>query len=291
MDYIRTGTGARTGDNCGEVLGWKYCAEGHECIPMRKHCDKWTCPVCYEGVATRAAERIRSQWKGKVAAYERLWYNIPKVRHYTFSCRADQVYNIKKHSDVGWPARYRKAALRVMQREATGIWGGIVVVHPWRKKHDDNSTCENRACRERHWWVWGPHVHLVGWGNFRRVPRRGSKEEGIYKRRMHGWQYHRITDVGTRDIYGTVRYQLTHGAYVEKQHAYAWVGCMTPARIAVERVDKHWVEECCSHCGSPRYHNTVDPENGEVVPMMCWEKVYIYTYKIRDKPPDCAKKS
>jgi hypothetical protein len=80
--------------------------------------------------------------------------------------------------------------------------GGVYILHCERKKHSDGSECERGDCHRKHYWVWGPHVHFVGWGYFDNSAQVHSKT---------GWVYKTISDgEKSRNIYETVRYQLSH---------------------------------------------------------------------------------
>jgi len=86
-----------------------------------------------------------------------------------------------------------------------GVYAGTLVLHPWRKRHEDGTECEMKGCRLLHIWVWGPHVHYCGHGFF-------SSSDKFYE--QTGWVYKNIKpkESNTRSIKDTVGYLLTHCA-------------------------------------------------------------------------------
>jgi hypothetical protein len=272
--YSRPGRGEARED-CGRVDGWIYSECEHKIRhPIMRSCDRWECPVCYERAASRAARRIEAQWFGKIEAYTREWGHVDeRPQHYTWSLSSQQYeYVVGWQDSDAWVAWYKNEAVKAMKRYSVGVFGGVVVVHPWRKKHADGSACEHRECDERHVWVWGPHVHFVGWGRF--IP--SHQVNG-------GWIYKHIQDRGSRDIWATCFYQLTHGAIIPGKQAYSWVGLMSSHAMSLVKKVSFWSFDVCPDCGEPIYRDAVDPESGAVVQQNSMRKVEKYYYKVRKK--------
>lgn len=281
LPYYLPGQGDAKPD-CGTVQGWIYSECAHKVRkPIIKSCDRWECPICHDKAARRAATRIEAQWMGKVAAYRNEWGALPTApQHFTWSHACDQRYDASKHLSARWVARYRNAAIAAMKRHSIGLFGGVVVVHPWRKKHDDGSHCESRECEKAHVWDWGPHVHFIGWGRF----------ENPRKLTGSGWVYRHIEDRGQRDIWATAYYQLTHGAIIPGKQAYAWVGLMSNGHVRLVRKVSRWDAQVCPDCGEPLFTDKIDPESGLLVPFMCMRKLTEYYYKIPQRNHKTHKK-
>jgi len=157
------------------------------------------------------------------------------------------------------------------------MYGGVVVVHPWRLKHEeDGSSCERKDCKRYHVWMWGPHVHFIGWGRF-------ARSDKVHKS-GRGWVYRAIPDRTGRDIWATCYYQLTHCAVVPGGQSYAWVGLMSTRAVAVVKRERAWEPEVCPVCGELLMTDVYDAEAGCEVPRICLHKREIYQYKVRKKP-------
>jgi hypothetical protein len=100
----------------------------------------------------------------------------------------------------------RRKACQLLKRFAKdGAEGGTIIIHGERKKHLDGTECERDKCHKKHVWVWGPHIHYIGYGFL---------ENSDYFHAQTGWIYKRVDDTKDRerDFQSTAFYLLTHSA-------------------------------------------------------------------------------
>ncbi|MCX6653037.1 MAG: hypothetical protein NT137_06770 [Methanomassiliicoccales archaeon] len=155
-------------------------------------------------------------------AYGRNGVRLGKPKHIVFSPPQEDWPVEKLAMDGG--RGLREELYRLLRGYAKDrVYGGAAILHDERRKHLDDTNCDTRWCRRRHKWVWGPHIHFIGYGFF---------ENSALVYAETGWVYKRIEDDGERDIFGTAKYQLTHAALFvgadgeQVGTAYQFVGTM-----------------------------------------------------------------
>lgn len=202
---FRSGTGPRTRDTCGAIRTWYACSSPEHHAPFVHHesCGKLSCPICYRSASSRSAHRAEDRVLGMLDAYRDAGVILGRIRHVEFSVDPT-LWTPDLVTSDGATSLWR--AFQSAYASCASRAGGCVVLHLWRRKHLDGSTCDHKACSLQHTWVWGPHFHFVGWGFFENSAR-------FHKRT--GWAYKTIDDGGyVRSVYKTVSYELTHSALV-----------------------------------------------------------------------------
>lgn len=255
-------------------------------------CVQRSCPICFEGWASREAERVvarlstfvmgskdvkrivfnvRREMKGKTAKefhielVSRLETALKKVAHMLGGYRRPIHVVLSPPQDVDFGySNYRalrKKAYEVAQK--TGLIGGVVFFHPYRLKCD---SCEavipdyKRKCpsckKERFVWVKGPHFHVVGFGYIHDTKKNYDQT---------GWV---VKNLGVREsVFWTCQYLLSHtGVWSGKYgfHGATWFGKLAYRNFKTVKI---WAfRVVCPYC----FH--------ALVPLM-------FVGKATDKPP------
>ena len=187
--FERPGYG-EPGATCGIPAPW-YCPDhGVQWVPSK--CRRRECPDCVDPWAWRAANRARER-----LAYGKKLYCISRwgVRHATVSFDDQLVPDSKVELDRQFRLVYRTLG-------AMGLWGGLTVFHPWRKRCSE--CLEPLDCGSKKYchpgaslsWVKGPHFHAVGYGALNA----SARPEGVFVKSMPR----------RRSIAGTIKYLLDH---------------------------------------------------------------------------------
>lgn len=198
------GLGTVSDDTCGRFVSWVGC----DCETGRSHmhrhavsCHRVLCPECHDSWIIRAGQRAADRLNGMRQAYLDEGIRLGSYRHVVLSMPAPPSVVLR---DGG--RAYIKEAVGILKQYANGAsMGGAVIFHPWRKKHDNGSACEDGDCKQSHHWVWSPHIHFIGCGWWNT----GS----IYHET--GWILKVVPDSAKgRDIKATVTYQLSHAGVI-----------------------------------------------------------------------------
>lgn len=290
LELIRVGTGKVKVEpdqlgGCGTTRFIVTCPSKHNPVPMKEHCNRLACPVCYEAACTAAGKRIaeRTEEAAKARLHDR-GEKVGDLKHIVLSLPlfdpenpdlGSSITEADLEADGGKKAR--KKAVSILRKYAKdGYFGGTLILHPWRRKHiDDGSECDDPNCQDReHYWHWGPHFHYLGYGFF-------QSGDIIYQKT--GWIFKRIEekDGAERNAYATARYQLTHAGifldrigHVEERYgnetmvgkdaqkglAYHYVGFMSNSKLGHEVTDHHQEECHCEECQEAlrEYHELPD---------------------------------
>lgn len=204
----RTGSGEISHDWCGMIRNFVACSSPshHGSKPIHMSCKRLSCPLCYEDACTRAAHRAEDRVVGMKKAWMREGVNVGRIRHVEWSPSPRDWPRDRVESDGG--KAFIKEWARVFKSHSKHF-GGVRIIHWERKKHTDGSACEDKFCKRKHVWVWGPHVHYVGWGWF---------NNSALVHHKTGWVYKTIDDgAKVRNVFDTVRYQLTHAGLVKRE--------------------------------------------------------------------------
>lgn len=248
--YIRVGQGELTKDYCGMITGAASCPSHHDHhkILFRYHCNDPRCPACYEHYCNQAAHRVEDKLQGISKAFHREGVRVGKPRQVVFSPPQQDWPRERVERDGG--ESLRKEFSRVF-KSSTKYYGGTFILHCERKKHTDGTECEDHNCRRKHIWVWGPHIHYVGWGYF--------KNSALFHKETR-WIYKTVDDGGNvRNIFKTVRYLLTHAATFKRgQMLVRYIGMATSGRKQIKEKHKEAVQ--CRICGEELRRNGVYPD-------------------------------
>lgn len=202
-------------------------------------------------------------------------YRVGKVRHVIWSPSQDE-WGPERFRDGG--KAFREAFKRTLKAR-THYYGGAFILHCERKKHTDGTECEEKRCRKKHIWVWGPHIHYVGWGYF-------DNSGEVHQRT--GWVYKVVEDQGPRNVYETVRYQLSHATIFPdqgRQMLVRYIGMATWGRK--EKVGSHREVLTCSICGEEMrkvgdYHGHLDLSI-DLGPAVVRKNEYRYLVRVRGR--------
>lgn len=248
--YIRVGTGEITNDLCGIITGAASCSDNpaHPHILFRHKCNNPRCPVCYQHYCDKAAHRVEDKLNGMRKAFRKAGIPVGKTRHVIFSAPPQEWPRELLEQDGG--EAFRQSFNNVLKTHGR-FYGGTPILHCERKKHSDGSECDVKRCNRHHTWVWGPHIHYVGWGYFDNSALVHSKTGWVYK----------VIDDGAQDrsIYQTVRYQLSHAAtFRSGQMLVRYVGMATKGR-KVEK-SRHIDNVQCRICGADLHRRAIYPD-------------------------------
>lgn len=252
MRYVRSGRGEPTNELCGTPRMVVSCSSpdpNHRANVARlvfHNCKSLTCPKCYEAGATRGARAIQHRLEGMAGAYRKAGKRLGAKKHIVLSPPQADWPRERLEADGGRALR-RKACQLLKRFAKDGAEGGTVVVHGERKKHLDGSECERDGCRRRHTWVWGPHIHYLGYGFL---------EDSSYFYAQTGWIYKRVDETKDRErsFFATAKYLLTHSAsFVGADgrrvgQGYHHVGWMANCKGGARVVSRTWETGKCA-CG------------------------------------------
>lgn len=245
-EYFRTGSGqfCEHGAVVTAVVGHPPTEHCHpKPVYLHDKCGRAICsrPECYEGVITRQAREVERHCAEAVDLFsDYRSHGVGEAKQFIFSPSQDgrgTVYLGKRLSKPvtrvvdgqlvtsrrnlrqrAWTREEMIAdGARTMERELLailkeifrdGFYLGSLVVHMERKRHEDGSECDDGSCELDHKWVWGPHVHGTVYGY---ITLNSDDFHAEY-----GWIY-KLVDAGSqRDVYSTVRYQLSHSAHFRR---------------------------------------------------------------------------
>jgi hypothetical protein len=272
------------GTKCGDIRLVVACPELHEKHLIHQVCHRLQCPVCFRDAASRAAHRIEERLEGLHGAYEKNGIRLGRPKHIVFSPPQEDWAQERLERDGGKALRRRLYQLLVKYAK-DGVYGGATITHGERRKHTDGTECDKKRCRRKHVWVWGPHIHFIGYGFFENSARFYTET---------GWTYKRIDDGGgERDIFSTAKYLLTHCAlFVGEDReqlgtAYHMMGVMANCKGGGRVLEKHEEPVLCETCKKELHQYrpvgqepNLDTDSGEY---MVWRSVVEWYVNKRTK--------
>jgi len=237
------------GPRCGEFYPDGVCEAGH--VDWGSHqCGRRSCPRCW-GVwakdgSVRATKRIQSFRYTQPPDYRR------QVAHAVVSPADGDVRTERQY----WDGVSKAAEIA----ESKGFRGFAVIPHPWRLSELGEELFEHvdpehgkwvwiRWLLERsdHWrclFEWSPHYHIVGLT----TPDMDEGDES------DEWAYHFIRSLGAfegirdreshEEVFGLVRYLLSHTGYPEgsTKQVVRWYGDLANS-VFVEDAGEDWQHE------------------------------------------------
>lgn len=230
LDFPIPGLGNKTSDKCNQPVLLEYCPDCGDYEIRSRHCNNWTCPVCYSFTAGRSGHAVADRLWGIRKDCLANGLNPGSLNHLDISLPVSEYGNFDFKKERERAKRYLKQI---------GMVGGVLVFHPWRMYDEIQeiivfvNNAEN-VTRGRYWksfhegllerggWRWNshliesgqdyvefsPHFHAVG---FFRIKERS---DSFYERT--GWTYTNITmknhrrPLDCKAISGTVSYLCTH---------------------------------------------------------------------------------
>jgi len=257
------GQGQKTNQFCGQVNFAIACPSKDIEPVLRYHnCHKVTCPICYHWAVNQQTKRIEQRLRGLDECYRLDRVITGRWKHIVVSDNPTKWTPAMLLSDNG--KKFKKKCRATLSKNAkNGFWGGVEILHAYRKKHEDGSECDDDDCHLPHVWVWGPHCHYITKGFF---------VQSDYIHQITGMVIKNIKPGQSRDIGATAYYLLTHSAVFMHQEnqvdhtanieiegelvqsvdglGYSYVGAFSTNKGAVI-VDQVITEEVpCPKCGS-----------------------------------------
>jgi len=229
---------------CGQVTHVVQCPEGCQTgidengKPVFRqllsyHCDRWTCPTDYRRVIRSQTATVCERFEQVTAEYKkaRVFKGSDKhLNHWAISPPRDIFpdaesfmrdkeqfpENFAPSKNSYKPQSFKNLdklklkAYNLMKAYAKSFYGGVLVFHAYRRKHEDGSGCESKNCKRDHTWEWGPHFHYIGHGIF--------PANLIYEK--SGWIFQRIKTAPGEDrsFSATFSYVLSHASIMGKRY-------------------------------------------------------------------------
>lgn len=179
------------------------------------HCGSLRCRSCMNYAAMNAGVRIEERILTPIDIEGRKsgFYDIPK--HWAVSPPQEWMKMICQRSDsfIG----LLDDLVRLLP--LYGLYCGVIVFHPWRLSDDSTE------------WVFSPHFHVVGFGDFRNMDLRrdlavaDAKAGGIWHDdgKNRSWVFNQIhAGEEMRSIRHTLGYIMTHAGIGSYDHAVDW---------------------------------------------------------------------
>ena len=261
---VRAGNGFVTRESCGSFIRAIACVNGDEFHREDsteyhfRHCKDLRCPVCFEFEKSRRAKLIVE----RISQVQVLWWkegmDPGDFKHWSLSFDKD-LFPLEFFSKDGCREAYALAEWILSGWSKDGHFGGVLIPHPWRRKHEDGFECRRgKECKEKHHWEFGFHFHclLVGFLD----PKDRFAERSVFGPRdpktdqfKQVFVLHRIEekDGRERDLYQTLAYEMSHqGIFVNPStgHAskgYRWVGCFKERLTYVVNKRKEYRPVAC----------------------------------------------
>lgn len=260
--------------SCGDIRFGYTCSnercEEHKHVHLyHENCGSMLCPVCHTKAEERAARRISERIEGMKAAYEAEGYTFGPLDHVELSPPQDMFTEDQLNTLEG----YRKAfewANGIVRKYVTGA-AGVIMMHPWRFKHLDGSTCERPDCKEQHKPVFSLHFHWCGYGWWK-------KSNEVYE--ATGAVYKKIRPGEKRDLFATVSYELSHCGllmeatnvydtvshlpvdgtieYRQLSTAYRYLGLFSNSKGGFKEESRSWDVQICEKCQSEIHRYDLD---------------------------------
>lgn len=195
----------------------------HKSGIVREHCDRPTCPTCWESWKTRQAKRAGE----RVRSFKLLARTRGSERHFQISPPPSLVRDLTDRLGARGAAHLlRKRGVEIARRH--GLYAFGLVLHPWRTR----ATGAGRYRRGRNYW--SPHLHLVSFGALTRADE--------FTRQTGGWVYKNLTEEnGYAEPEAVFSYILDHAGVVEGEQVLRWYGRLSSKSFVIDKETK--VEE------------------------------------------------
>lgn len=274
------GHGEKKG-SCGMIRFATRCSspscEAHSKLHLHHECcNSMLCPTCHTKAEERAALRGQRRIEGMKGAYEQHGESFGPLDHVELSYAPDTWTEEFGNTLEGFRT-IRQAHVQLVRKFCRNA-AGALVVHYWRFKHLDGSTCENENCRLSHRPVFSPHAHYVGYGYWLRSDIVHARTGAVYKKIQPG---------RPRNLFATLSYELSHCTLmveVTQVHDYTehldvqgtarlesladavvYLGKFSNAKGGFVQESKTHEVQKCRHCGSEVHEYDVDLVAGELV--------------------------
>ena len=199
------GHGSQKDDLCGQFKLALQCPSECDVPQVISHnCGRITCPVCYENSISQIASRAANKIESVIESYKLNGINLGKAKHGIYSPPPGKYTESDFNSKEGLDS-LRKEAVDAFNFLTTGAHQGCYpIIHLWRQCHFDGSVCGDPNCKLPHGWYFSPHVHMIYVGFLE------ESTQLFHSKKFQGSVWKRIPDLKTRDVFDTIRYQLSH---------------------------------------------------------------------------------
>lgn len=267
LNLTLPGSGDRAGDYCGHVHNSIRCSsqcEKSKPILISESCDRLSCPECNRKEIKKLAKDAAERLEGMQKAYWNNGFQLSKIKQWVISPPKDFIDQAYLLTDKGWNEFYN-ICYSIFSYGQKQLNGGLVIIHPWRKKHLDGSSCEDHNCKLEHVWEYGPHAHIIGCG---------FVETEKIRADLLSWTIKTIKPKEDRDSFDTIYYLLTHagirsetifingqqiGLSQAKGQAYHWFGCFSYSKGGKQKVGQDEKVPECTYCLSKFHQYGVKP--------------------------------
>jgi hypothetical protein len=164
--FLRVGTGRKGSSRCGEATFTRACSDPN-CPtvprPVPHTCYRYDCPTCYHEAVRRNIKKSAHRIDAFPAEFrEETGLSSGKKKHLVFTFDPKVWTRDRCISDAG---RGMFTHLDKMLKVAAnnGFYALEAMIHLQRKRHEDGTECHDNDCQRQHIWVWGPHIHAVGY--------------------------------------------------------------------------------------------------------------------------------
>ena len=259
--------GTSAGGKCGTLNIWTHNCSNLECMmPLHSlnHCKDKRCPVCYPVLLKRKQKQISARLLCRKALARNRSRNRKAVL-------GEMFVTWNSAEDIGSIAEFKMNVNDAIKYAKNYGWrGGVAVIHPFRVTEEAKIHAKEAGMSHWAWireqdsptdyYVFSPHIHLIGYFYHMRVQVRGGK-----------YHYQTLTDARNRPvdylknenpnsaIMQRAGYLLSHTGYYRTNDGggnipeYVWAGnCSTGSfKTSVEELQSSLlIPKCCPICGA-----------------------------------------
>ena len=281
-------------EDCGRVFSVGICPDCDYKHPIKNHCDRPGCAVCFEHWATKETKRVCERVEGFKTAYKSLkGRRVGNPMHIVTEKRGTEIIEL-----VRTPKGIRKY-LRMCADvdKKAGILSSAQVFHLYKIRKEIRETLvpllksdgeglwdlvRNDALGlgkfERYVYV-APHTHSVGFGFT-------PNGKDVYEK--SGWFIKNKGRLSNdEDIFRVVRYALSHCAVIRGMQTVRYYGGLSNGKLGKVLVSNKWTHVKCPLCGAEldKYYVLTGLSESYM------EKEKVYVYKLKSRPRKRKKES
>jgi len=266
---------------------------------IKATCHKYDSPECYHS----ANERMAKEAADRIEKFKQDWItefgeSPGQLKHVILSPNPTKWRRDRMISDGG-KAFDRQVKKLLDHASRGGFYAFEGLLHLEREKHKDGTDCPGKDCilpTSDHIWIWGPHIHLVGYAYL--------MEPAQLHEAFPGWNIKVIPEKEgqQRDAYATLLYQGSHASIIynatthrQARKAVKHLGLSSPATYR-RKLESVSIEAKKCTCGQPinvfMPTATFQPDRSlDYGPLYEKKPIYIYQFKqatitkfFRDRP-------
>lgn len=275
-------------EDCGRVFSVGICPDCDYKHPIKNHCDRPGCAVCFEHWETKEAKKVCERVEGFKTAFKQVkGRRLGNPMHIVTEKRGDDIIELVKTPE-GIKKYLRMCA---DENKKAGILSSAQVFHLYkiRKEIREKLKLLLKSDGPGLWdlvrndalglgslenYVYeAPHCHSVGFG---------FTPNGKDVHERSGWF---ISNKGRlskeEDIFRMVRYALSHCALIPGMKTVRYYGSLSYNSLGKTIKSKEWVNVKCPLCGADLDKYFVLTGVRESYTM----KETVYVYKLKSRPP------